>query len=185
MTTSHYQLREVGIVPSRSLKSIFNPLLCFSLPMPRIGKGGSHAGHQQERLWSDLPWSSPPPPLASDRFHATLRQWSLPIHQGVGALSEDTQPRGLTNFMLRFLACKYLVKTIPQRPYLLMRSKANLQSFLDGWWTWIATTFQLVMKANVKTPLGHAKHSEPWRLLKSSHCAEISNLFSRRPRTPR
>lgn len=109
------------------------------------------------------------PPWRQTDFIATLRQCSLPIIKAVGALSEDTPPVGLTNFMRRFLARKYHrpwlcwvifhcsesffvilstrnpskhettswkplhVKTQPQRPCLLLRSKANLQSFLDSW----------------------------------------------------
>ncbi len=61
---------------------------------------------RQERLWSDRPWPLPPPWRQTD-FIETLRQCSLPIIKAVGALSEDTPPVGLTNFMRRFLARKY------------------------------------------------------------------------------
>lgn len=62
---------------------------------------------RQERLWSDRPWPLPP-----HRFHCNFeamqsnypsssRRCSLRRH------SAGTPPVGLTNFMRRFLACKY------------------------------------------------------------------------------
>lgn len=125
---------------------------------------------RQECLWSE-PWPLPPPPWRHIVSEDTppvgltnfMRRFLCEFDPAMALLSKFSLQRIILRHLVSTYSIKHEttssnphhVKTQPQRPCLLLRSKANLQSFLDSWWTRIATILQLSMRANVKTPLSH------------------------------
>lgn len=99
--TSHYRLHEeVGMIPSCSVNSIFNPQSRFH-----------HFYHESWKVEAIQIFTTRTPltwlaivPHTSDRYHATLRQCSLLITKSP-VLPRQKLRHGLANFVWRFPAC--------------------------------------------------------------------------------